>query len=55
MRIASTNVTKPMVINGQLYKWYPYFEQKDIGSDTSNKFIDTLSMANPYCVLMGAD
>ena len=31
------------------------FEQKDIGSNTSNKFIDTLSLSNPYCVLMNAD
>ena len=44
-----------MVINGKFYPWYPHIEQKDIGSNTSNKFIDTLSMANPYCVLMGAD
>ena len=43
------------VIDGKLYKWYPQIQQSDIGSNTSNKFIDTLSMANPYCILMGAD
>ena len=43
-----------MVINGEFYKWYPYIRQVDIGKDTSNKFVDTLQMANPYCVLMGA-
>ena len=55
MHIYSTVKTEPMVINGKYYPWYPKIEQKDIGSNTSNKFIDTLSMANPYCVLMGAD
>ena len=53
--MSSTIKTEPMVINGKFYPWYPHIEQKDIGSNTSNKFIDTLSMANPYCVLMGAD
>lgn len=47
--------TEPMVINGKFYRWYPSISQQDIGSNTSNKFIDTLSMANPYCILMGAD
>lgn len=55
MNIYSTNVTESTVINGEFYRWYPKFSQEDIGSDTSNKFIDTLSMANPYCILMGAD
>ena len=55
MHIYSTNVTESTVINGEFYRWYPKFSQEDIGSDTSNKFIDTLSMANPYCILMGAD
>ena len=44
-----------MIVNGKFYPWYPSFEQKDIGSNTSNKFIDTLSLSNPYCVLMNAD
>ena len=55
MHIASTVETEPMVINGKLYRWYPKIRQKDLGSNTSNKFIDTLSLANPYCILMGAD
>lgn len=44
-----------MVINGVLYKWFPKIRQEDIGTNTSNKFIDTCSIANPYCNLMGAD
>ena len=55
MHISSTIKTQPMIVNGKFYPWYPSFEQKDIGSNTSNKFIDTLSLSNPYCVLMNAD
>lgn len=55
MHISSTVETEPMVINGKFYKWYPKIRQTDIGSNTSNKFIDTCSILNPYCGLMGAD
>ena len=55
INISSTVETEPMVINGKFYKWYPKIRQSDIGKDTSNKFIDTCSIANPYCILMGAD
>ena len=44
-----------MIVNGEFYRWYPDIKQTDLGKDTSNKFIDTLSMANPYCGLMNAD
>ena len=54
-RISSTKLTKSTVINGKLYRWYPDFTQADIGSNTANKFIDTLSIANPYLAGMGAD
>ena len=53
--IACTVDYESMVINGKLYKWYPKIRQEDIGSNTANKFVDTCSIANPYCVLMGAD
>lgn len=55
IRIASTIETEPMVINGKFYRWYPKIRQSDIGKNTSNKFIDTCSIANPFCGLMGAD
>lgn len=44
-----------MVINGKFYKWYPKLTQQDIGSNTSNKFIDTMSISNALLKLMGAD
>ena len=55
MHISSMIETEPMVINGKFYPWYPKIRQEYIGMDTSNKFVDTCSIANPYCVLMGAD
>ena len=55
IRVSSTIETEPMVINGKFYKWYPKIRQTDIGKDTSNKFIDTCQIANPYCGAMGAD
>ena len=55
MHINSTIETEPMVINGKFYKWYPKIRQENIGSDTSNKFIDTCQISNPYCKMMGAD
>lgn len=47
--------TEPMVINGEMYRWYPKIREEDIGKNTGNKFIDTCSIANPYCKLMLAD
>jgi len=55
IHVSSTIKTEPMVINGKFYKWYPRVRREDIGTDTSNKFIDTFQMANPYCGLMLAD
>lgn len=55
MHISSTVETMPMVIGDTFYKWYPKFTQNDIGKDTSNKFIDTLSMTNPLLGIMLAD
>lgn len=55
IRVSSTIQTEPMVINGKFYKWYPKIRQTDIGRDTSNMFVDTCQIANPYCGIMGAD
>lgn len=55
MHISSTINTEPIVINGKFYKWYPKIRKEDIGQDTSNKFIDTFQMSNPYCKMMNAD
>ena len=55
MNVTSYKKTKPTVIDGKLYKWYPDFTDQDIGSETSSDFIDTLSVSNLMLALMGAD
>lgn len=55
INISSTIKTEPMVINGTLYKNYPYIRQEDINTNTSNKFIDTLSISNVYLGSIGGD
>lgn len=48
MKVSSTVETEPMIINNTFYKNYPKLRQEDIGSNTSNKFIDTLNISNLY-------
>ena len=44
--VSSTKKTEPFYVNGKYYKYYPSIKQEDIGTDTSNKFIDTLQFSN---------
>ena len=44
-----------MVVENRLYEYYPYFQDSDIGKDTSNMFADTMSMSNLYLAGLGAD
>ena len=50
VKVASTIETEPMILDitggDTYYKKYPKIRQEDIGSDTSNKFIDTLNISN---------
>lgn len=61
VRIKSTVKTQPMVIqsnfddNMELYEWYPAIEAKDINSNTSPLFEDTLSICNGLIDAMGMD
>lgn len=55
IRIKSTVETEPMVINGKLYKWYPKIREKDINTNTSPLFSDTLSICNGLINAMGMD
>ena len=50
--IASTMETEPLYYNGQYYKLYPKIKDEDIGTNTSNKFVDALIISN--LVLKGA-
>lgn len=44
--ISTTTKTQPIILNGTLYKNYPVITKDDIGTDTSNKFIDTCILNN---------
>ena len=53
--VSSTKKTEPFYVNGKYYKYYPSIRQEDIGTDTSNKFIDTLQFSNLLLKGFGAD
>lgn len=55
VNVSSTKQTEPMVINGKLYRHYPKLREEDIGTDTSNKFVDTMNIANLYLGAIGGD
>lgn len=49
VKLSSTVETEPMILNiigEHFYPKYPKIRQADIGTDTSNKFIDTLNISN---------
>ena len=57
--VSSTKETEPMYIdlygNTKYYKYYPKIRQEDIGSNTSNKFVDTLRISNVRLSSLGGD
>ena len=55
IRVSSTIKTEPMIVNNVAYKAYPYIRQSDIGTNTSNLFIDSLNMSNLYLDGIGGD
>ena len=55
INVSSTMETEPVIINGHLYNKYPLIRDKLIGTDTSNYFIDTMNLFNPYLKSIGGD
>lgn len=55
IRISSMNETEPIVLGSNYYQWYPKIREKDINSNTSNKFIDTLQFTNLNLKSIGGD
>ena len=55
VNISTTKETEGVYINGEYYRWYPKFREKDINTNTSDKFIDTLNISNLHLKGMGAD
>ena len=48
VEISSTKETEPMYVDGAYYRFYPKIREKDINTNTGNKFIDTLKLSNLY-------
>ena len=46
VRVSTIKETEPIYVNGEFYRWYPKIREKDISSNTSNRFIDTLNICN---------
>ena len=55
LRLSSTKQTEPMYFRGEYYPYYPKIREKDIGSNTSDVFIDTMQFSNLYLPGMGGD
>lgn len=55
VRVGSTVDTEPMFVDDTAYRFYPKIREKDIGKDTSNKFMDTLQMSNLHLESIGGD
>ena len=53
--VSTTYSTISVEYNGQFYKYYPDIKDEDIGTDTSDKFIDTMIMSNVIIKIMGGE
>lgn len=54
-RITTIKETEHVYVNGEYYRWYPKIREKDIGSNTSSRFIDSLNINNTLLGGAGAD
>lgn len=55
INVSSTLKTESVIIDGKLYKNYPLIRDDLIGTDTSNMFIDTMNIFNPYLKTISGD
>lgn len=55
IRLSSTIETEEAVFDDVVYTHYPKIRKEDIGTDTSNKFIDTMNICNGYLDSIGGD
>lgn len=53
--VSSTKETEPIYFNDTFYPYYPKIREEDIGTDTSNKFVDTMKLSNLYLSGMCGD
>ena len=54
-RISTIRETEKVYVNGTYYPFYPKIRQKDIGGNTSDKFLDTLMISNLMLKGAGGD
>lgn len=54
-RISTIKETERVYVNGNYYPFYPKIRQKDIGQNTSDKFLDTLMISNLMLKGAGGD
>lgn len=55
IRISTMKETEPIAVGASYYPWYPKIREKDIDSNTSNLFIDTLQFTNLNLTSIGGD
>lgn len=55
VHVSTTKETEGVYVNGEYYRWYPKIREEDIGTNTSNKFIDTLNLSNLHLKGLGGD
>lgn len=55
IRVSSTRTTEKVYVDNTYYPFYPKIRQEDIGKDTSNLFIDTLSFSNLHLTSIVGD
>jgi hypothetical protein len=48
IRVSSTAKTVPMMVNGYLYKWYPYVDTSLSMDEIAGQFIDACQFSNSY-------
>ena len=48
IRVSSTTKTIPMMVNGYLYKWYPFVDLSLNVNDVPGQFIDACQFSNSY-------
>lgn len=55
VEVSSTKETEPIVLDGELYRWYPKIRIEDLGKPSAIKFVDTMQVSNLYLKGMGGD
>ena len=55
INVNSTIKTEPVIINGKIYKHYPIIRPEDIGTNTTNRFVDTCMLPNTNLTFINGD